>query len=182
MSDELAELRDRITRLEAKEACISTFNEYLYFMDGEYLDDLINVFAEDAELQVMNYPMGSGENSTYNGRKEIRPLYAAFHNSHSNIKTRHHSANVTVNVHPGSLTADFSTYFITATAYDLNGGIYEGSLKQIEGKWFISYLRISITWGWLVPHEDQPFLDNAFGEGTLRKGRPVPYEQYNPKN
>ncbi|MBT3311946.1 MAG: SnoaL-like domain-containing protein [Desulfobacterales bacterium] len=177
MADELAELRDRIARLEAKDGCLSTFNEYLHYLDGEFVDDVIGVFSEDAELQLMNYPPGSGENPLYKGHKEIRPIYA----DHRGIKTRHHTSNATVNVHPGSETADLSAYFLTAVIYGLTGGIYEGSLKLIDGKWFITYLRISSSWGWRVPHEDPPFLDNLFGDGTIRGGRPVPYEQYKPK-
>ena len=177
MSDELAELRDRVKRLEASEACINTFNEYLHYLDGEFVDDVVEVFAEDAELQLMNYPLGSGKNPIYKGREDIRPIYA----DHRGIKTRHHASNATVNVHPDLQTADLSAYFFTAIVYGLTGGIYECTLKLIEGKWLITYLRITSTWGWRVPHEDPPFLDNVFGEGALRNGRPAPYEPYKPR-
>ncbi len=172
MSDELAELRTRIARLEAKEACISTFNGYLHYLDGEFVDDVLSAFAPDAQLELMNYPPSSGNNQTFNGHEEIRPIY----DEHRGIRTRHHSANITVNVHPDCKTADLSAYFMTALNYGLTGGIYEGTLKLIDGKWLLTWLRISSTWGWMVIQEFPPFLDDAFGAGTMREGRPVIYE------
>ena len=55
MLDELAELRARVARLEAERAVISTFNEYFYNMDIGYTDGILDVFAEDALLEVINF-------------------------------------------------------------------------------------------------------------------------------
>ena len=59
MTDELAELRARVARLEAERAAISTFNEYLYNMDIGYTDAILDVFTEDALLEVINFPPGT---------------------------------------------------------------------------------------------------------------------------
>jgi hypothetical protein len=171
MSDELKELRGRIARLEAKEACISTFNEYLHYLDGEFTEDLLDLFAPDAELDVMNYPPGSGDNLSFHGRQGIRPLYK----DHHGIMSRHHSANVTVNVHPDCTTAELSAYFVTAINYGLTGGIYEARLKPLDTKWRFTWLRISSNWGWVLPQKYPPFLTDSLGAGALRKGRPVLY-------
>ncbi len=53
----------------------------------------------------------------------------------------------------------------------------EAKFKRIDSEWFISYQRISSTWGWALPADVEPFLDEAFGAGTLRGGRPVIYER-----
>lgn len=41
--DELADLRVRVERCEAIEACRSRFNEYLYYLDGGHLEKLIDL-------------------------------------------------------------------------------------------------------------------------------------------
>jgi hypothetical protein len=176
MSEVLDELLARVTRIESKEACISTFNEYLHYLDGEFVDDLLGLFVPDARLEIMNYPPGTGDNVACNGRGEIRPVYE----DHRGILTRHHSANVTVNVRPDGKTADLSAYFLTAVHYGVTGGIYEATLAFVEGKWLFTWLRISSTWGWMVLQEHPPFLSESLGVGTLRKGRPVLYQAPQP--
>lgn len=172
MPDELAALRARITRLEARDACVSTFNEYLHYLDGEFTDELLGVFAEDAQLEVVNYPPGSHRNLDLRGHQEIRPLYA----EHHGIMSRHHSANVAVNVSPDARSAELSAYFLTAIHYGLTGGLYEARLEPRAGRWRLCWMRISSTWGWVVPQENPPFLAEPLGAGTLRGGRPVVYE------
>lgn len=171
MTEELKELRARVARLEAKEACISTFNEYLHYLDGEFPEDLVKLFTPDARLEVMNYPPGTGENLEYRGPEEIFPIYE----EHKGIMTRHHSSNITVNVQPDGRTADLSAYFITAINFGITGGIYEATLELNDGKWMFTWLRISSTWGWVVLQEHPPFLSDPLGAGTLREGRPVLY-------
>jgi SnoaL-like domain len=171
MSGVLEDLLARVARIEAKEACISTFNEYLHDLDGEFTEDLLRLFAPDARLEIMNYPPGTGRNVECNGRAEIRPIYE----EHRGIMSRHHSANITVNVRPDGKTADMSAYFITSIHYGLTGGIYEATLGLVEGKWLFMRLRISSNWGWIVPQDHPPFLAEPLGAGTVRKGRPVLY-------
>jgi hypothetical protein len=172
MSDVLEELLARVTRIEAKEACISTFNEYLHYLDGEFVEDLVGLFVPEARLEIMDYPPSTGENVECNGREEIRPIYE----DHRGIMTRHHSANVTVNVRPDGKTADMSAYFLTTLHYCVTGGLYEATLELRDGKWLFTWLRISSNWGWMVLQEYPPFLSESLGAGTLREGRPVLYK------
>jgi hypothetical protein len=172
MSDVLEELLARVARIEAKEACISTFNEYLHYLDGEFVDDLLGLFVQDARLEIMNYPPGTGENVECNGREEIRPVYE----DHRGIMTRHHSANITVNVRSDGKTADMSAYFLTAVHYGVTGGIYEATLELTDGKWLFTWLRISSNWGWMALQDYPPFLADPLSAGTLRDGKPVLYE------
>ena len=172
MSDEIRELKARLARLEAKEACVSKFNEYLYSVDGERPDDVLNVFAPDAELELMNFPPGSGQDMKFRGRAEIEPLYTSM----AGIIHRHHTANVSINVHKDCSEADLSAYLFTVVKHLLTGGMYEAKFTQKNGTWFISYMRITSTWGWTVPGDTPAFLDEAFSAGTMREGRPVKYE------
>ncbi len=172
MSEEIKELRARIARIEAKDACLSTFNEYLYYLDGEFTEELIGLFAKDALLEVMQYPPGSGINLELKGHKEILPLYE----EHKGISTRHHAANVTVNVNPEAETADLSAYFATAINFGMTGGLYEASLKLIDGKWLFTWLRICSNWGWIILQEYPPLLEDPLSANSFRKGKPVIYE------
>jgi hypothetical protein len=172
MSDESAGVRERVRLLEAREACVSTLNEYLHYLDGEFTDDLMTLFTPEAHVEVMNYPPGSSENLDLRGHEQIRPIYA----EHHGIMSRHHAANVAVNVSRDAGSAELSAYFLTAIHYGLTGGLYEARLEPRDGKWLFAWLRISSTWGWVVPQETPPFLSEHLGAGTLRGGRPVVYE------
>ena len=52
MSDVLEDLLARVARIEAREAIVSTFNQYLHYLDGEFVEDLIALFAPDARLEI----------------------------------------------------------------------------------------------------------------------------------
>ena len=169
MSDEIKELKARLDRLEAKEACLSKFNEYLYYTDGEKYDDLFTVLAPDAVVELI-FPEAE-EIMTLEGHEQIRPVYER----QAGIIHRHHTMNLTVNVSPDSKSAELSAYLFTVLKHILTGGIYEATLQNIDGQWYITRLRISSTWGWAVPSDLDPILDAAFGAGTKRDGRPVLY-------
>jgi hypothetical protein len=166
--DELANLRARVERIEAAEACRGRFNAYLYYLDAGHLEDLLGLFAGDARLELQNFPPGTGGNLLYTGPDEIRGLYAAFVGEGA----RHHSANVSVAPSEALDRVDVTAYFHTVIEYALTGGIYELQLQPREASWQITRMRISSTWGWAVPHTDPPFLKERFSAGTLRDGRP----------
>jgi hypothetical protein len=174
MSDELEALRARISRIEIRDACVSRFNEYLHYLDGEFTEDLLALFAPGARVEVMNYPPGSGENLDLRDREQISSLYEGHHG----IMSRHHAANVSVTVSRDARSAELSAYFVTALNYGLTGGIYEARFEAKDDRWLIARLRISSTWGWVLPQEAPPFLAEHLGAGTLRGGRPVAYEPF----
>ena len=165
---ELAALRARVDRIEAVEDARRHFNAYLYFLDAGHVDDLVRLFAEDARLELQNFPPGTGGNLVYAGPTEIRGLYEAF----AGEGARHHSANVSVVVGDAPDRVEVTAYFLTSVVYTLTGGLYELRLERGESGWRISRMRISSTWGWSIPHTDPPFLKEVFGAGTLRDGRP----------
>ena len=174
MSVELEALRARISRIEIRDACVSRFNEYLHYLDGEFTEDLLALFAPGARVEVMNYPPGSGENLDLQGHEQIRSLFEGHHG----IMSRHHAANVSVEVSRNGRSAELSAYFLTALNYGLTGGIYEARFEAMDGSWLITRLRISSTWGWVLPQEAPPFLAEHLGAGTLRGGRPVVQEPF----
>jgi hypothetical protein len=166
--DDFADLHRRVERIEAVEACRGRFNAYLYYLDGGHLEDLVGLFADDAQLELRNFPPGTGGNLRYSGPDEIRELYAAFVGEGA----RHHSANVSVVPGEALDQVEMTAYFLTTIDYTLTGGIYELQLQPRLATWRISRMRISSTWGWAVPHSDPPFLKEPFSAGTLRDGHP----------
>jgi hypothetical protein len=170
---ELAALRLQLRRFETIETCRSRFNEYLYYLDGGHLEDLLGLFAGGARLELMNFPPGTGGNLHYTGRDEIRTLYSAF----AGEGARHHSANVSVVPSESLDRAELIAYFQTVVEFGLTGGIYELQLELRSEVWQITRMRISSTWGWAIPHSDPPYLNEPFGAGTLRDGRP-PLEKF----
>ncbi len=166
--NEIAELRRRVERVEAIEACRDRFNAYLYYVDGGHLEDLLQLFAGDARLELQNFPPGSGGSLAFTGPDEIRGLYAAFVGEGA----RHHSANVSASPSESLDTVEMTAYFHTILEYALTGGVYELQLQPRSGTWQITRMRISSTFGWAVPHTDPPFLKEPFAAGTLRDGRP----------
>jgi hypothetical protein len=166
---ELADLRRRVERLEARDACVSAFNEYLHYLDGGLTDELMEVFAPDAALDVVNFPPGSGKDLAFHGRDEIRGLYGRVPAGMS----RHHSANVTVDVADDAQQAELSAYFLTSSAYGIGGGVYQGTLAPTDVRWQFRALRIVSTWGWVLPQDAPPYLAEHLGTGALRDGRPV---------
>ncbi len=166
--DEIADLRMRVERIEAAEACRGRFNAYLYYLDAGHLDDLLGLFADDTRLELQNFPPGTGGNLLYTGPDEIRGLYAAFVGEGA----RHHSANVSVVPSEALDQVEMTAYFHTTIEYTLTGGIYELQLQPRLDTWQSSRMRNSSTWGGAIPHTDPPFLKEPFSAGTLRDGRP----------
>jgi hypothetical protein len=132
------------------------------------------LFAPGAHVEVMNYPPGNGENLDLQNHEQIAALYEEHHGTLS----RHHAADVSVNVSRDIQSAELGAYFVTALTYGLTGGIYEARFEARDGSWLIARLRISSTWGWVVPQEAPPFLAEHLGAGTLRGGRPVVHEPF----
>ena len=139
------------------------------------LDDLLQVFAPDAELHVINSPPppGSGKDLHFSGVDEIKQIYSG----NPPGMGRHHSANVTVNVTMDSGNAELSAYFIASGAFGLGGGLYQATMKPGMLRWQFQQLHIVSTWGWVVPTEAEPYISEQLGTGALRDGRPVRFSR-----
>ena len=176
MTDDLANLRARIARLESERAAISTFNEYLYNMDVGYTDAILDVFTEDALLEVINFPPGSMNDLQFHGREEMRELYGPHSSAEPTLKGGHHSANIAVNVAEDCSKADLTAYFMTSGgSAGLGGGMYQGTLIPDGDKWRFSHYRIISNWGW-SPKEADKRTESLPASKALRGGKPAVYE------
>ena len=176
MSDELAELRARVARLEAERAVISTFNEYFYNMDIGYTDGILDVFHQDALLEVINFPPGTMEDLRFEGREAMRELYGPHSSAEPTLSGGHHSANVQVNVAEDCSSAELSAYFMTSGGHGgLGGGMYQGTFVPDGDKWRISHYRIISNWGW-SPDQWTKRTESLPAEKAKRGGKPPVYE------
>jgi hypothetical protein len=176
----LAAAEARLARLEAKEAVLSTFHEYLYYLDVGYPAELVaEVFTADAVLEVINFPPGTMKDLRFTGRDEIRPLYDEHTRSAPAVQGGHHASNVSVNVEPSGERAHLSAYFMTSTnavGY-LQGGQYQGEAVPDGGKWRFRHYRILSGWGWRVDKAAiTAVTDPVLAERAWRGARPVIYE------
>ncbi len=169
----MSDLESRIERLEIIEAVRSTFHEYTHYLDGGFVDDLLGVFTDDAEMTAANYPPGSGNDLVLNGRDEIRTIYAPL----TYGSFRHHATNSTVSVADDRRSAELSSYFITALPYSVQGGLYQGTFVPVDGLWRIKVWRVASTWGWRTPGKDlPPTFQEVLGNRALRDGKPVVFQ------
>lgn len=135
----------RLARLEAAESVRSAFARYTYLMDGGFVDELLDVFATDAEFLAENEPPGTGGTVFRHGRRDIDGHYRSLPFGWF----RHHTTNVSVDVAADALTAELSSYFLTAFPGGVQGGTYEGFFRRgADGVWRIARWQITSGWGW----------------------------------
>ena len=161
-------LETRVARIEAAEEVRSAFARYIYFMDGGFVDELMDVFMTDAEFLAENEPPSTGGTVTHRGRADIEGHYRALPFGWF----RHHAANITVDVSADAQQADLSSYFLTAFPGGVQGGLHEGTFcKDVDGIWRIQRWQITSSWGWGGEPAFQCFEKST--EWTQRGGRPV---------
>ncbi len=175
----LAVVESRLARLEAKEAVLSTFNEYLYYLDVGYPDELVSaVFTADATLEVINFPPGTMADLTFTGHDAIRPLYTDHTVAAPAIQGGHHATNIAIDVAPDCSSAQLSAYFMTSTAAVgyLQGGQYQGEAVPDGDRWRFRTYRILSGWGWRVAKDAiRPVTDSIPAERAWRGARPAVY-------
>ena len=175
---EVATLRARLARLEAKEACLAAFNRYLYLMDVGYPDELVaEVFTPDAVLDVINFPPGTMKDLHFVGHADIAPLYVAHTVTEPSVQGGHHSSNIGVDVAADCSSAELSAYFMTSgNSATLQGGMYQGELVPDGdgGAWRFARYRILSGWGWRVPKDERTRItENLPADRAWRGARPV---------
>jgi len=175
---ELGALRQRLARLEAKEACVATFNRYLYLMDVGYPDELVReVFTADAVLEVVNFPPGTMADLHLVGHAGIAPLYEDHTRTAPGIQGGHHASNLAVDVAADLASAQLSAYFMTSgNSATLQGGMYQGELVPDGdgGAWRFARYRILSGWGWRVPKDERTRItENLPADRAWRGARPV---------
>jgi hypothetical protein len=163
----IAALEAEIARLHAKEGVTATFNRYLYGLDTGYPEDVLDAYADDAVLDVINFPP-EGVDMHFEGRDAIAPLYASYA-ERKRIAGGHNAANVAIAVGPGNTTASLTAYFTTTHNLGAQGGRYEGDLRlDPDGRWRFTRLDIISAWGFraeTTPLSEHVPLERSRGAG-----------------
>ncbi len=140
-------LEGEVARLRAREAIVATFNQYLYSLDTGFGDAILDVYAEDCVLDVLNFPPNSID-MHFEGRAAIAPLYEPYGAREKLIAGGHTSSNVAIAVSDDASSAALTAYFTTTSNRGAQGGRYEGTLRRdIDGKWRFTTLAIISAWG-----------------------------------
>lgn len=170
LNERVATLEAEVQRLRAREGVQATFNQYLYGLDTGFVDDILDAYAEDCVLDVLNFPP-DGIDMHFESREEARPLYAPYGEREPAIAGGHNATNVAIVV-DSATEARLTAYFTTTRAVGVQGGRYEGRLRlDPDGTWRFTELAIISAWGWttdVTPVSDPvPVARSKFG------GRPA---------
>ena len=147
LKDRIEALEQEVARLRAREAVTATFNRYLYSLDTGYGDDLLDSFAEDAVLDVLNFPP-DGVDMHFEGREAMKSLFEPYASREKLIAGGHTSSNIAIVIDDAAATASLTAYFTTTSNRGAQGGRYEGTLRlDPDGIWRFTTLAIISAWG-----------------------------------
>jgi hypothetical protein len=174
----VAALERRVRVLEIREACQSTFHEYLYLMDVGYADEIVPaVFTADAVLEVVNFPPGSGQDLHLVGHDGITPLYDDHTRWAPSVRGGHHTSNVSITVADDLAHAELSAYMLTAGAgrASVQGGQYQGRFREdVDGTWRLERFWIISGWGWTVAEASATRITEPVGAERAQRGARPP--------
>lgn len=119
----------RVQQLEQRLAVSEHLASYAYCLDFGLLDGLVAHFADDAHLDVVNFPPGTGDDLAFDGRDAIAAFYSDYVTPPSRVRGGHHVSNLVVEAgRDGEL--EFSAYFLTSNVRIswAQGGQYRGAV------------------------------------------------------
>lgn len=136
----------RLALLEQRLAVTEHLASYAYCLDFGLLDGVGEHFAADAHLDVINFPPGSGEDKSFDGREAIVEFYRPYVVPPAAVRGGHHVTNV-VAEEGSDGRIGFSAYFLTSSQRVTwgQGGQYRGEIVHEEGRWRYSRLAV-ISW------------------------------------
>jgi len=149
----IAVLEAEMARLRAREGIQMAFNKYLYSLDTGYGPAILDSYAEDCVLDVLNFPP-KGVDMHFEGREAMAPLYKPYGDREPMIAGGHNSTNIAIAVGDDAQTASLTAYFTTTRPLGIQGGRYEGTMRlDPDGVWRFDTLAIISAWGWTADVE-----------------------------
>ena len=141
-------LEAEVRRLRAKDEVLSAFNKYLYALDTGHGEAILDSYAADAILDVLNFPP-DGVDMHFEGRDEMAPLYRPYGERPATITGGHNATNIAIEVAGSATEAALTAYFTTTRPSGVHGGRYEGTLRrEHDGRGRFVTLALISAWGW----------------------------------
>ncbi len=168
----IAALEAEVAHLRAREGVTAALNRYAYAMDTRFGDTVLDCYAEDAVLDVLNFPP-DGVDMHFEGRESMRELYEPYGAMPSLIAGGHTCSNIAIQVDEGATTASMTSYFTTTSNRGVQGGRYEGTLRlDPDGLWRFVTLAIISAWG-VHPNDAKTISEPVPIERSAFGGRPA---------
>ena len=168
----IAQLEAEVARLRAREGVTAALNRYVYALDTAFGDTILDCYAEDAVLDVLNFPP-DGVDMHFEGRDAMRPLYETYGSRPSLIAGGHTCSNIAIHVDDGARTASLTAYFTTTSNRGVQGGRYEGTLRlEDDGHWRFATLAIISAWG-VHPNDAKTISEPVPIDRSAFGGRPA---------
>jgi SnoaL-like domain len=147
MTTDVVELVARLQRLEDLESIRSTWLDYCNRLDVGDLVALGDVFAEDAELQMVG--LATALDGTYRGRRSIIDDFygrtGVAHPPAGRFMTGHLSTNMQIELDGDDATT--LAYFFEIVDNNLVLiGTYQHRLRRDPDRWRFAFLRISVRY------------------------------------
>jgi hypothetical protein len=172
LEQRIGALEAEVARLRARERITATFNQYLYSLDTGYGDAILDAYATDCVLDVVNFPP-DGVDMHFEGREAMKPLYEPYGSRDKVIAGGHTSSNIAIDVADDAQTASLTAYFTTTSNKGVQGGRYEGTLRlDDDGKWRFTTLAIISAWGF-HPNDATKVSDPVPVDRSAFAGKPA---------
>jgi hypothetical protein len=151
----IATLQSHLERLEAVEGVRHTLSKYPFMLDSGRWDELADLFAEDAILEIVgattvNVDGTNRETSgAYHGRAAIRAFYSSL-SPKAAPRFKHDMTNIHIEIDSQGNEASAESYFISPGPQKeigtSGGGLYQDRLRrESDGCWRIVHKRILTT-------------------------------------
>lgn len=173
MDDAIAQLEQRVRRLEDLEAVQSAWRDYLFALDSSDWDSLSNVFTEDGVVEMTGLDSYQpGQDRSYHGRQSIidefyKPVIDETAAPDKGMYyTGHHGTNMEIDLQ-GDEATTLAYFFEILGNTQMLVGTYQHRFRRESDRWRIAYLRIAIRYRATIEASD-------FGGLALAEVRAMP--------
>jgi ketosteroid isomerase-like protein len=143
----LEELQKKVLALEDMEAIKELHRQYVFWLNSQEWDEMIDCFTEDAIADI-------GRHGEHKGREEITKLFkVTMNNQLSNWNGGHFVTQPVISVNGDKATGHWFLHifiFLTQTqegpSYKWVQGRYDTEYIKVNGKWKFKVLRFKEPW------------------------------------
>jgi ketosteroid isomerase-like protein len=136
---ELEELAKRVTALEDVEAVKKLHQKYMDLMDYLRYDEVLDLFTEDAEVEVRN-------SGVKRGKREFAAIYEGIRSQRKGRDNSHMAVHPDITVSGDTATGTWLIYMLFGPPeVEWVQGLNEVEYRKEDGTWKISKLKFTRT-------------------------------------